>query len=159
MEAHKSVWPHCIVFAEKNSCQRRIFWEKEIKSATRWPAIFPKKNSLEARLTVFSMKKKKKKKSLAVELCCFSKLTYETSQFPAATSLSHWYDIFSKTLLWKPGSSATISLSKSLRRLTDWSSSLNTSHPIGTFNFWWPRSSSSIFNPLSQSPSKTMFSH
>lgn len=52
-----------------------------------------------------------------------------------------------------PSSSDSISFSKSLYGLTDWSSSLpnNTTDSIGTFNFWQPwRSSNCIFNSLSQ---------
>lgn len=129
MEAYRSVWPHCIASAERIHVRVGSSEKKEIKSATCSPGIFQSKTLWRLReisscLTVITMKK-----SLAVELCCFCKLTYETSQFPAAMSLSHWYDIFSKSLLWKPGSSDTISFSKSLHRLTDWSDSLlnNTS--------------------------------
>lgn len=48
MEAHRSVWPHCIAFAERIHVRVGSSERKEIKSATRSAGIFPKQNSLEA---------------------------------------------------------------------------------------------------------------
>lgn len=48
MEAHGSVWPCCIAFAERIHVRVGCSEKKDIKSATRSPGIFPKQNSLEA---------------------------------------------------------------------------------------------------------------
>lgn len=115
MEAHRPLWPHCIASAERIHVRVGSSEEKEINQQPTHLVFSQNKTlwrlrEISAHLTVITMKK-----SLAVELCCFCKLTYESSQLPAAVSLSHCHDIFSERLQWEPGSSDTISFSKSLQ--------------------------------------------